>query len=734
MNMKRPEILAPAGNMMCLKAAIAAGCDAIYLGGSFYGARAFSNNFTNEEIIEAVTLAHKYGVKIYVTVNTIIYEHEVKNFMKYIEFLYMNNVDAVIVQDIGMMDLIRQTYPDLDVHASTQMHIHTLEGVKFVEDLGLTRAVLARETTIDDIENIKKNTNIELEIFVHGALCISYSGQCLMSSIIGGRSGNRGTCAQPCRQKYNVLDSDKKKVNNYEYNLSTKDLNSLDNIGKLIEIGVDSLKIEGRMKSPSYVYLVVSLYKKAIDCYLENKKVKIDDEDIKKLMVTFNRLYTKGFMFYEKNNDFINPVRPNHQGIEIGKITRSKNGFITIKLTEKLSINDGIRIVDKEDTGFIVTNMYKGSSSIKSANAGDTISIKTPYNIKENLVVLKTLDYELNKTIESLINKNERYVFINGRITIKENEVMTLEVSDNIHTIKVSSDNKITKAINNPSTSDMVLKQLNKTGDTVYKFLSIETDYNEKLFVPIKELNELRRIALLKLDEERLKLNRSYKEGKYKRKVKEYPRSYNKNIYIEDEDAFLNTDLSKYNMVYVDEDVFNKYKDKYSNIYLKLPRVKPIYKDYDTHMLVSELGSVYKYKDIDTDFSLNIVNSYSVALLHSMGVNKVTLSYELNERQIAKLINCYNTRYHKHPNLEMIIFGREELMVSKFNVLNYYSLKNEGYLEDRFKNLYPIKEHNGLMYIYNNKVRYNKDLDLYHELGINNFRYNIVKKEDLKLF
>ena len=189
--MKRPELLAPAGSMESLKAAIAAGCDAVYLSGKMYGARAFANNFDNDELESAIKLCHLYGIKVYITVNTLIYEDEVESFLEYIEFIHKINVDAVIMQDLGMIDLVRKMFPNLEIHASTQAHVHNLEGTKFMEQLGLARVVLARETPIELIEEIKKNTNIELEIFVHGALCLSYSGQCLMSSLIGGRSGNR---------------------------------------------------------------------------------------------------------------------------------------------------------------------------------------------------------------------------------------------------------------------------------------------------------------------------------------------------------------------------------------------------------------------------------------------------------------------------------------------------------------------------------------------------------------
>ena len=209
--MNRIELLAPAGNMECLKASVMAGCDAVYLGGNHFGARAFSNNFSREEIVQAINYCHLYGVKVYITVNTLIYDDEVEEFLRYIEFIHKNNVDAVLIQDLGMFDLVRKTYPELEIHASTQMHINNLDGVKLMEELGMKRVVLPRELSLEEIKEIKDNSTIELEVFVHGALCVSYSGQCLMSSLIGGRSGNRGACAGSCRLKYDVVDEDGKK-------------------------------------------------------------------------------------------------------------------------------------------------------------------------------------------------------------------------------------------------------------------------------------------------------------------------------------------------------------------------------------------------------------------------------------------------------------------------------------------------------------------------------------------
>lgn len=453
--LKKPELLSPAGDFASLKAAIQAGCDAVYLGGKLFGARAFSNNFDNNELVEAIKYAHLYKVKVYVTVNTLVYEHEVNKFMEYIDFLYRNNVDALIIQDIGMMDLIRKTYPLLELHASTQMHIHNLEGVKLVESLGLKRAVLARETSINLIKEIKQNTNIELEIFIHGALCISYSGQCLFSSLIGNRSGNRGSCAGSCRQKYDLLINNKK-VNDEQYLLSTKDLCSLENIGKLIDIGVDSLKIEGRMKSPHYVYLVTKLYREAIDSYLLTGQVKINLDELTNLKKIFNRNYTKGFLFDEL--DIVNSYRPNHLGIEIGRVIKSQNNYIDILLTDDLNINDGIRFIDN-DIGFIVTKMFVNKKRVEHAKKGDIVSIYYQGKITKTNVV-KTTDYLLNKEIEEKL-KSKKKINIEGILEVYLNQPIKLTITDGNNEV-VTTGSLVETAKTSPISYERIKEQLNK--------------------------------------------------------------------------------------------------------------------------------------------------------------------------------------------------------------------------------------------------------------------------------
>ena len=334
--------------MECLKAAIHNGADAIYLGGKSFGARAFAGNFTNEELKEAVNYAHLYGVKIYVTANTIIYNNEIKDFLEYIKYLYQIGVDALIMQDIGMISLVRKIFLDIEVHASTQCHNHNSEGIKLLKSLGVTRVVLDREMSLKEIENI--NIDIEKEVFIHGALCNSYSGCCLFSFMNGGRSGNRGECTQVCRLPFKLIKNGKYIDTPNEYLLSTKELNTISNFDKLLDSDIVSFKIEGRMKSPSYVGYVTRLYRKLID----NHTNKVTSEEENNLKILFNRDFTSGYLF---NDKVMNTSTSNHQGLEIGRVLEVTPKKIKIKLTNNLYQEDGIRFKNS-NLGMIANFIY----------------------------------------------------------------------------------------------------------------------------------------------------------------------------------------------------------------------------------------------------------------------------------------------------------------------------------------------------------------------------------------
>ena len=722
--MKKPELLAPVGSKEALIAAINAGCDAVYLSGYSFGARAFASNFDLDELKEAIDLCHVYGVKVYVTVNTLIKENEVTRFMNYIDFLHQNNVDAIIIQDLGMLDLVRKTYPNLEIHASTQMHIHNLEGVRICEKLGIKRVVLARETSIDLIKEIKKNTSVDLEVFVHGALCISYSGQCLMSSIIGGRSGNRGACAGTCRLPFDVIDKDNIKLNKNSYPLSTKDLFTLDNIDKLIESGIDSFKIEGRMKRAEYVYLVVSLYRKAIDSYFESSTVTISDNDIKELKKIFNRDFTKGFLFNEHNDKITNDYRPNHAGIRIGKIVYVNKNIIKIKLEDDLNTGDGIRIVDN-DYGFIVTSMTKDNKKIKEAKKGDIVTLYVGEKVTLNSTVSKTTDIKQLNNLKTYTNGINKKIKIDMSVTLKIGSNIKLELTDGINTVCVL-DGSVYEANNAPLDDKLITKQLSKLGNTPFVLNNISIYKDDNVYVNNKELNEIRRKAIELLLEKRKYKMLYEKKDVYFSKTEVDNRE---EVSVLLEDSSLYNQIKKLNIdkIYTDDISLLENDDK--RLILKIPRVNYNYISYDKPVMIGEIGSLI-YKNIDSsDFSLNVTNSYTVHFLHTLGVKKVTLSYELSLDEIKEIIEEYNKRYNSNPNLELIVFGRQEMMVSKFNLNKLYN-NQTIYLKDRYNKVYPIKEKNDLMYIFNSE-RLNMNIDNLYKIGINSIRFNLFDKKDI---
>ena len=307
-NISKPELLAPAGNIETFYAVLRAGADAVYLAGNRFGARAYADNFSEEEIIGCLRYAHLLGKKIYLTVNTLIKNEELDDVARFIEPLYKAGLDGVIVQDLGLLSLFGRRFPELDLHASTQLSVTGKDATEYLKKLGVTRVVPARELSLDEVKEIK-DTGVEVECFIHGAMCYSYSGQCLFSSVIGGRSGNRGRCAQPCRLPYSTS------YKNDCYPLSLKDMMTVGIIDRLIDAGIDSFKIEGRMKKPEYAAGVTSIYRKYIDKYIETGMLDISDEDIKLLQNLYIRSeVSEGY--YNKYNgaDMVTIGSPSYNG------------------------------------------------------------------------------------------------------------------------------------------------------------------------------------------------------------------------------------------------------------------------------------------------------------------------------------------------------------------------------------------------------------------------------------
>ena len=707
--MKKIELLAPAGNMECLRAAVMAGCDAVYLGGTLFGARAFAGNFTDEELKEAVNYCHLYDVKVYVTCNILIYEHEVEHFINYIRFLHQISVDAIIIQDLGMLDLVHQKFPNLELHASTQMHIHNLDGVIMAKKLGCKRVVLARETSIDTVKEIIKQTDVDIEIFAHGALCVSYSGQCLFSSLIGNRSGNRGSCVGSCRLPYEIVTKDNIPLNLGSYPLSMKDLNTLEYVGELIEANVTSLKIEGRMKSREYVYVVTKLYREAIDSYYQYHKVFIDNEKIDALKRIFSRGFTKGYLFNEKMDNIINDYRPNHLGVYIGKVISSNKKIIDILLTRDVHIGDGLRILlPNDDYGLILNEFKVKKKLVKKAFKNDVITIKVQKDIPLYSKVLLTKDVTLISTIDNIIDNNERKISMDIYIEAIINKPLKIKGIVNQNEIEVEG-NIVIEAQKSPVTKDVLKEKISKINDSVYKINNIDIDLSPNIFIPMKEFNDLKHRLINKMNDIRL-YQIPFIEKEYNRIVPMFNLNRKRSVLV-------NNYISKLDFDIIYSENLN------DNCIIKLPKVIDSYDKYDSNKeyLVGELGAFNKLKNIYCDYSFNVTNSYTIALLHSLGAKTITLSLELSKTQIEKIINCYYNRYKTYPNLEKIILGYREVMCLKTN-LNWLYQHDDLFLKDRFNNLYLIRQINNMSYIYENKLY--QDNYNYYNIGVNILREN----------
>ena len=663
------ELLAPAGNMEALKAAIANGCDAIYLGMQKFGARAYSENFDYDALKEAVDYAHLRGVLIYVTMNTIVFEAEVEEMKEQLHKLNEIGVDGVIVQDLAVFDYIVNNFEDLEAHCSTQMGLDDLEGTLLYKELGAKRVVLSREVPMEKVKEIKRIAQIPIEIFVHGALCVSYSGNCLMSGLIGYRSGNRGRCVGSCRKPYELIDTTTGKSLGESYILSTKDLNTIDYIEDLKEI--DSLKIEGRMKEPAYVANVVSKYRAAIDGTLEAE----DKDNLKK---TFNRTFTKGYLFGEDKKDITNIQKPNNFGYEIGKITGSYKGMYEITLHKLLNQNDIIRIDhENEDVNLSVVRLYDRDDNLIN-KADDVCYIKIKEKLSIGDVVYKTKDYQYYKELEASCDKEFRRFPLDVHVYAYPGSKLVVNAEGLGQHFLYESEEILEEAKNNPTTEEQVKKQFAKLNETIFSLN--EFHFEEcNAFIPVKMLNNARREVVQALYDAKINSKaRATKEAKEKEKITFEPVAPYLTATVntkEQYDACLNAGI----------------KTVYFNNIVRRNQIE--YSEREGELLVGGYGGIYYYRDKNpfvTDYSLNVVNSTSVYELHRQGAKRVTLSYELNKQQIKDLIDAYYAKNEGYPSLEMVVYGRAPLMFTK-----YCPLKKMGQCGVCREKTYEIKDEYG---------------------------------------
>lgn len=494
--MKNIELLAPAGDQEALIAAVQNGADAIYLGGTLFNARAFAKNFDHEQLIWAIEYAHLRNIKIYVTVNTLYKDDEFDQLIQYLDFLYDIQVDALIIQDIGLFDIVKSRYPDFEIHMSTQASIMNVPAVRYFEKQGAQRVVLARENTIEEIREICRSTPLDIEVFVHGALCVCYSGQCLMSSFIGKRSGNRGECAQPCRLQYKLKKDNQILEQKLPFLLSPKDLMTIESVGDLIDAGVHSFKIEGRMKKPEYVASVVKAYRKAIDAHLNKRNVQLENE-IFAMKSMFNRNYTNGYINHD--NHIVDGDYSGNKGIIVGEVIKydKHNKHVIIRLSDDLAQGDSV-VFENIDKGRPINKIYKNNKLISSANRGDIVEIEFDYYVSSGNV-RKTSNTQIIKELKETYSNDHIKHDITMDFYAYFNQKATLTIKYKDISITKESTVSVEKALKTPLDEQRIIQQLTKLGNSSFQCKNIHVHIDENITMPIKALNELRRLAIEEL-------------------------------------------------------------------------------------------------------------------------------------------------------------------------------------------------------------------------------------------
>ena len=759
--MKEIELLAPVGSFDSLKAAVQNGANAVYLGGKDFSARASANNFDREELKEAVKYAHIRDVRVFVTTNTLIKQNELEDFVEYAKFLYDIDVDAIIMQDIGAAMLIHELLPDFELHASTQMVAHSLEDVQYLESIGFKRVVLARELTVEEIKYICDNANVDIEIFVHGALCVCYSGGCLMSSMIGNRSGNRGRCAQPCRQKYTMIDisTGEEIHNNGDYLLSTKDLNTIEEIDKIIDTGVLSLKIEGRMKKPEYVATVIKSYRDAIDEYETTKKVNISDETMEDLYTIFNRKFTKGLILGEVGEEVMNSNVPNNQGLYVGKVVdyNKKAKRLKIKLEGTLKKGDWINL-----GGGTIGRIIKGKDITQIGYKGETIELDFIGEAKKNQLVFKTSDTDLIDRAQKTYTQDKEFAksLIDAEISIKLDSYPELRLIDkNENIVTVQGDKLVEKALKVALSEEKIETQIKKLGNTPYEIDQLKINLDEGVSMPISLINQMRREAIELLDNARISVKgRMYKDNDIKYSPKIYSRNADnkskirvKVNNIEALKSILNLDIDMiyYEDVSTIEQAMTMANANNKKLIYSAPRIvrnreyKRLEKSEEycrDHVQISALGQVKYYKEnsesvkFDVDYYLNPFNSETINHYKKEGAETVCISQELNLHEIKE------TTQYTELEIETVAYGYIPMMLSEYCPMGVVarSCKKDKRCANCKESKYVLRDFKGEEYrvsqdIFCRSTIYNSsanclinNLDELSEAGINIFRLDFT--------
>ena len=744
--MSNVELLSPVGEWDSLVAAVQNGANAVYFGANEFNARMNSKNFNREELKRAIEYAKLRNVKTNLTLNILIKDKEFLQAIELVKYAYECGIDAIIVQDLGLAREIIKLFPDLDVHSSTQMTVYNIDGVKEIEKLGFKRCVLARELSLDEIRDICKNTSMEIEVFIHGALCICYSGQCLMSSIIGGRSGNRGKCAGTCRLPYTLLKNEQAVEKGYL--LSSKDVCTLDILPELINAGIKSFKIEGRMKSPEYVGLVTSIYRKYIDLANSDEEYVVEEKDREKLMQIFNRGgFSTGYLKGKLGKEMMYKDKPNHMGIYIGKVLNynSNKGYIKFKTEKELLLGDSIAI---KDASCKISELMINNNNIKVANSGEIVTcgrINGKINVGDR--IYRTVSTALNRYILQKSQKENIKREIDCTIVIKEKEPIKLYLQDKETQISACKVGAIPeKAEKQGVTKERIKKQLTKLGNTVFTIANINIEIEDKLITSISNINEIRREAVKELEEKILQtferkttkqsitvLNPNMKNTKTLQislclNNMSETLNYEKiegidNVYIPLR-FFINPKLNKQIEV-----LMNKF-----NVFILMPTIsKGNYEKIDLKkvlnnnikgVVISNLSQLEKFNGITKigNYTLNISNNYTINELKKLGITKYIVSPEFEKNTIKNLNN--------EIDKEVIVYGRTLIMTTEYCAIGTYKncsgiCENGRYkLKDRMGFEFPIitDRINCNNLIYNSKITSIE----WNDLNVNSIRIDIL--------